>query len=314
MKISVIIPVYQGEKTIARLVDGVCMELSSYELEVILVNDGSTDNSNELCRGVFKKYQGTVKYINLSKNFGEHNAVMAGLNYAKGDYAVIMDDDFQNSPNETHKLIDKIISGKYDVVYGYYGKKYHSWLRNSGSSFNNIISTWLLGKPRDLYLSSFKCMNSFMVKELIKYKGPFPYVDGLVLRITRNIGRVKVLHEKAGDKRSRYNFNRLVGLWLNMFVNFSIYPLRIATLLGFLFSIIGGIAAIYLVVDKFMHPAVPQGITSIMVSILLFSGIQLVMLGLIGEYIGKEYLTANQTPQYVIRDILAVNTSKEENG
>jgi len=308
MKTSIIIPVYEGEGTIADLVDELVKSLTSDELEVVLVNDGSRDNSHEICISIFKKYKNIVKYICLARNFGEHNAVLAGLSKVTGDYTVIIDDDFQNPPEQIQQLINEAIRGNYDVVYSYYDKKHHSWFRNLGSQFNNFIANRLLNKPKDLYLSSFKCLNRFMVKEVIKYKGPFPYIDGLILRSTQNIGKVKVKHAKRKKGRSGYTLRKLIRLWLNMFVNFSIYPLRVSVLLGFIFLILAVFLSIYIIIEKIANPNIPVGITSILVAILAFGGIQLLILGLIGEYLGKLFLAYNQTPQYVVRHILTNDT------
>lgn len=303
MKISIIIPIYEGAGTIANLVDELVNSLTRSELEVVLVNDGSRDNSHEVCISLFRKYKNVVKYICLARNFGEHNAVLAGLNNATGDYAVIIDDDFQNPPGEIEKLIDKATAGQYDVVYSYYNKKYHSWFRNLGSQFNNFVANCLLNKPKDLYLSSFKCLSRFITQEVIKYKGPFPYIDGLILRSTQNIGKVKVKHAKRKEGKSGYTLKKLIRLWLNMFVNFSIYPLRISVFFGFLFLILAVILSISTIIERIINPDIPAGFASILVAILAFGGIQLLMLGLIGEYLGKLFLTDNQTPQYVIRHI-----------
>lgn len=303
MKISVVIPVYNGAKTIGPLADELMKHLARNELEVVLVNDGSRDNSHEVCLGIFKKYKGSVSYVCLSKNFGEHNAVLAGLNQVTGDYAVIIDDDFQNPPEEIQKLVEAAANGNYDVVYSYYEKKYHSWFRNLGSNFNNLVASYLLDKPRDLYLSSFKCLNRFLVREVIAYKGPYPYIDGLILRSTQNIGKMLVRHAERKEGKSGYTLKKLFRLWMNMFVNFSVHPLRVSTFLGLVFSAIGGLYSVYAVIDKLLHPEVPAGVTTIVVAILVFAGIQLIMLGLVGEYIGKQFLTTNQTPQYVIRYI-----------
>lgn len=301
MKISVIIPVYNGARTIDGLTEELIKNLEYKELEIILVNDGSVDNSHDVCVRLFRKHKGVIKYLHLAKNFGEHNAVLAGLNTARGDYAVIIDDDFQNPPEEIGKLIDVAVSKAYDVVYGYYGKKYHSLFRNLVSALSNIAANFILDKPRDLYLSSFKCLNRFTIDEVIRYKGPFPYIDGLILRITRNIGKVLVRHAERKEGRSGYTVKKLIRLWLNMFVNFSVYPLRLSAFLGFVFSIIGAALSVYLIIDKIIHPGIPMGVTSILIGILVFSGIQLIMLGVIGEYLGKEFLTNNQTPQYIVR-------------
>lgn len=301
MKISVVIPVYNGAKTISNLADELVNTLKDYKLEIVLVNDGSKDTSHKVCVSIFEKYRSTVKYINLARNFGEHNAVMAGLNASTGDYAVIIDDDFQNPPKEIPRLVDKAVSGEFDVVYSFYDMKRHSWFRNIGSAFNNLVANFLLDKPRDLYLSSFKCIKRNIAQEIVKYKGPYPYIDGLILRSTQNIGKVSVKHVDRKVGKSGYTIKKLVGLWLNMFVNFSVFPLRVSAFLGFLFLVLGLISSAYIIIERIVNPEMPMGITSILVAILVFGGIQLLILGLIGEYLGKLFLMTNHTPQYVIR-------------
>lgn len=303
MKISVVIPVYNGEKTIGMLVDELARKVNRHALEVVLVNDGSPDNSHRECLALFGKYTDIVKYICLSRNFGEHNAVMAGLNRTTGDYMVIIDDDFQNPPEEIEKLVEKALADSLDVVYSYYEKKQHSLFRNAGSRFNNLVASYLLNKPRDLYLSSFKCMSRFTVNEVLKYTGPFPYIDGLIWRCTRNIGTVLVEHKKRSEGKSGYTLKKLVRLWLNMFINFSILPLRVSTFIGIIFSIFGMVLTVYFIIDKLINPWIPVGVTAILAVILAFSGIQLVILGLLGEYIGKLFMANNQTPQYSIRHV-----------
>ncbi|MFA5147139.1 MAG: glycosyltransferase family 2 protein [Candidatus Omnitrophota bacterium] len=305
MKISVVIPVYNGARTISKLVEDLLGILKAYQTEIILVNDGSKDKSHDLCLSIYERHKANVKYICLARNFGEHNAVMAGLNQVTGDYAVTIDDDFQNPPEEIPKLLDKAVSEGLDVVYSYYEKKRHSFMRNAGSSFNNAIANLLLDKPKDLYLSSFRCMSRFIAEEVVKYKGPYPYVDGLILRSTGNIGKVLVRHASRAAGRSGYTFHKLVRLWINMFINFSIFPLRASTLLGFLFLIIGVLSSISMIIEKIINPAIPMGITTILVAILLFGGIQLLILGLIGEYLGKLFLMDNRTPQYVVRRLFS---------
>lgn len=308
MKISIIIPIYEGAKTIANLVDDLVNSLRGSELEVVLVNDGSRDNSHQVCISIFEKYKNIVKYISLARNFGEHNAVLAGLNNVTGDYAIIIDDDFQNLPEEIPKLITEAVTGKYDVVYSYYEKKHHSWFRNLGSKFNNFVANCLLNKPKDLYLSSFKCLNRFIIQEVIKYKGPFPYIDGLILRSTQNIGKVKVNHARRKEGKSGYTLGKLVGLWLNMFISFSIFPLRVSVFVGFIFLILGVTSSIYIIIEKITNPDIPVGLTSILVAILVLGGIQLLIIGLVGEYLGKLFLTNSQAPQYVIRHIFTKDT------
>ena len=308
-KISIVIPVFNGAQTISGVVEEILQSLKSYRLEVILVNDGSKDNSHHVCVNIFERHGDIVSYLYLARNFGEHNAVMAGLNIATGDYVIIMDDDFQNPPEEVKKLIEKTITGGFDVVYGYYEKKRHSWMRNLGSRFNNFVANFLLDKPKSLYLSSFKCMNRFIVQQVIKYQGPFPYVDGLILRSTQNIGKALVRHADRKEGKSGYTMKKLIGLWLNMFINFSIYPLRVSIFLGTLFLFLAMAGSVWIIVEKILNPSIPRGITSVLVIIFIFAGIQLLILGLIGEYLGKLFLMNNRTPQYAVRQVFAKSTN-----
>ena len=304
MLISIVIPVYNSTDTIDKLVEKLITVLKPQEIQILLINDGSKDNSHSLCMNLFSKYPSIVTYINLSKNFGEHNAVMAGLNYAHGDYSVIIDDDFQNPPEEVMKLINAASENKYDIVYTYYKRKRHSLYRNIVSRVNHFMADFMLDKPRGLYLSSFKCLSRFVVQEIIKYKGPFPYIDGLALRCSRNIGKVEVHHSERKAGKSGYTFKKMVRLWLNMFLNFSITPLRLASILGLVFSILGAIMSIYTVIEKlFIYPEMPIGFPTLFIAIMIFSGVQLLILGLIGEYLGHLYLSNNQTPQFVIHEI-----------
>lgn len=303
MYVSILIPVYNGAKTIQDVVRKVDRVLKDEKLQFILVNDGSPDNSHEVCLSLCKEYRGKICYVRLAKNFGEHNAVMAGLHHVKGDYVVVMDDDFQNPPEEVPALLKEAAEYSYDAVYTFYEKTRQPLLRRLGSRFNNQVANVLLDKPKDLYLSSFKCMSHFAVQEIVKYNGPYPYIDGLLLRCTRNIGKIQVRHEDRKEGASGYTFRKLVHLWLNMFVNFSVTPLRISSLIGLALNIAGLILGIVVVLDKLEHPDTPVGWPSLIIAIIVFSGVQLVMLGLIGEYLGKLFLSTNQTPQFVVRDI-----------
>jgi glycosyltransferase involved in cell wall biosynthesis len=300
--VSIVIPVYNAEETIPNLVEDLITELSiEYDLEIVLVNDRSQDSSEKVCIVLFTKYPSIIKFFSLAKNVGEHNAVMAGLNNITGDYVVIMDDDFQNPIQEVRRLIDFTTQTEYDVVYTYYEKKEHSLFRNLGSQFNDRVANIMLGKPKDLYLSSFKIIKKTLVDEIIKYDLPFPYIDGLVLRSTENIGRFKVKHDARKTGKSGYTFSKLVSLWLNMFINFSILPLRMATILGFVFAGIGFILGISTVIERLLNPYLPQGYTFLFVFIAMISGVQLISIGILGEYIGRFFLSHNKQPPYIIK-------------
>jgi len=302
MKISICIPVYNGAATIERLVDTVERELSGYALEFVLVNDASRDDSEAVCERMALA-RDNLRFISLRKNFGEHNAVMCALNHVTGDCAVIIDDDFQNPPEEIMRLVQELEKG-FDVVYSRFEEKQHSTFRNLGSKFNDLTATWLLEKPKNLYLSSFKAIRREVVDEIVKYQGPFPYVDGLILRVTTSISSVLVRHNDREEGKSNYTLKKLISLWLNMFINFSIKPLRVFTMLGLGISIISGFLIIYFILEKLLYPESSQGWASIMVAITFFSGIQLMFLGLISEYLGKHYLTTNKAPQWTIKKIV----------
>jgi glycosyltransferase involved in cell wall biosynthesis len=299
-KISVVVPVYNGQNTIEKLVQSVRQELNEHELEIVLINDCSPDNSFAVCEKIAHEND-FVKFISLRKNAGEHNAVMCGLNHITGDYVAIIDDDFQNPPSEIIKLVTECIQGDFDVVFSKYKIKKHHYFRNLGSKINNFFSSILLDKPKNLYLSSFKVITKGVVDEIIKYKGPFPYVDGLLLRCTKNISSVFVEHSIREEGESNYNFSKLVSLYFNMVFNFSVNPLRICTISGAVLFILGITLSVIFTVQKILDPAIQIGWTSIFIAIVCLSGIQLVFLGIISEYIGKTYLDLNGTPQYTIK-------------
>ncbi len=301
-RLSIVIPVYNGAATIGSLVETLLAVLAGESLEIVLVNDCSPDESDRVCRELHDRFPESVSYLRLSRNFGEHNAVMAGLNHTTGDHVVILDDDFQNPPEEVLRLVEEARQGDYDVVYSRYDAKRHSLVRNLGSRFHNWLASQLLDKPRDLYLSSFKCLNRFAVDEITGYSGPFPYVDGLVLRSTRNIGVLTVRHDARRQGRSGYTPRKLIRLWLNMLLNFSVMPLRLSSFVGLVMVVLGMILAIAVILEKWLHPETPLGWSSLIVTVVTFSGMQLVVLGLVGEYVGHLFLGANGTPQFVIRE------------
>ncbi len=301
-KMSIVIPVYNGALSIGRLVDELIALLTPlFSIEIVLVNDCSPDNSEEVCIGISKKYPEFVSFYSLAMNVGEHNAVMAGLNKVTGDYAIIMDDDFQNPVSEVIKLINYMTNNDFDVVYTYFDEKKHSVLRNIGSRFNDKVANLMLKKPKDLYLSSFKIINRFLIDELIKYNLPFPYIDGLILRTTSDIGKIKVCHIKRQIGKSNYTLRKLISLWLNMFTNFSILPLRISIVLGFIFSLVGFLVGINAIIEKILNPFVPQGYTFLVIIISFYAGIQLIAIGMVGEYLGRIFMVQNKKPQYSIR-------------
>jgi glycosyltransferase involved in cell wall biosynthesis len=301
-ELSLVIPVYNGSRTIGPLVEQSMKIFGSTAFEIVLVNDGSKDDSEIVCAELAKKFPQNVTFVHLSRNFGEHSAVLAGFTQARGRYVAVLDDDGQNPPEEVVRMLDELKRKNYDVVYGQYIEKKHSRFRNLGSRFNDRIATLMLHKPKDLYLSSFKVMNRFLVNEITKYRGPYPYTDGLIYRVTRNIGQIPVEHRASQSGPSRYTLRKLVRLWLNMFLNFSIKPLRISVYVGLLASCLSLVSLVAILIDKlWITKNVTLGIPTVLGSVVFFSGIQLMILGLVGEYLGRLYLDQTGTPQYVVR-------------
>jgi undecaprenyl-phosphate 4-deoxy-4-formamido-L-arabinose transferase len=237
---------------------------------------------------------------------------MTGLRHTRGAHVINMDDDLQNPPEEVARLLAFAQESGRDVIYTYYDEKHHARWRNLGSEFTNWVAGFVLDKPGGFYLSSFRCMNAFIVREITRYEGPFPYVDGLILQVTQNIGRLQVRHLPRAVGRSNYTIRRLLRLWMSMFVNFSVMPLRISTLTGFALSVLGGVGGMAAIIEAlFFSP--PAGWASLFVAVLLLSGVQLMILGIVGEYLGRLYLTANRKPQAVVRSVLRSDEAAAEN-
>lgn len=305
--ISIVVPVYNGAASIGSLIDNVISELSPQfsSIQIVIVNDNSPDDSDTVLQAYLEKYPAQLTYIRLMRNFGEHNAVMCGLNHISGDCVAIIDDDFQNPPAEILKLVSTLEDG-YDVVYSYYEKKQHSVFRNLGSAFNDLVANVVLEKPKGLYLSSFKVINAKTVEHLIKYQGPFPYIDGLILQTTTNIGTQLCEHNERSEGESGYTLRKLVRLWLNMFTGYSVIPLRIASLLGIIMSGIALLMTIIFIIDRIDNGVIfaqelPVGWASQITATTFFAGAQLLVIGLLGEYLGRLFLMASNRPQYLIR-------------
>jgi glycosyltransferase involved in cell wall biosynthesis len=300
MKMSIVIPVYNSESTIARLVESVLNTLHDCELEIVLVNDGSRDASEQICMQLAQQYS-DVKLISLRRNFGEFNAVMCGLNHANGDYCAIIDDDFQNPPAEILALLEMAQTKNYDVVYSYYDQKQHSLYRNLGSGLVNTLTTWLIDKPKDLYLSSFKLIKAEVVQEIIQYTGPYPYIDGLILRTTRHIGKVKVSHQKRDSGASNYTIGKLFSLFFNILFCYSPRPLRLLTLAGFSLFTLSILLTLIKLSTSLLTIHLPLTDHIIWITFLAVSGTQLMGMGMMGEYLGRLFMSQSGLPQYVVK-------------
>ncbi|HWX48897.1 MAG TPA: glycosyltransferase family 2 protein [Roseomonas sp.] len=302
--LSIVVPVYRGADTIGRLVETLSALRPVGGIEIVLVNDGSPDNSGEVCRALAARATVPLTYIEHARNFGEHNAVMTGLRHARGSYVITMDDDLQNPPEEVLRLYDHARLGGWDVVYTRYAEKKHEAWRNLGSRFANWVADQLMDKPKGLYLSSFRCMSALVVREVTRYAGPYPYVDGLVMQVTQRIDSIEVMHLARVEGRSNYTLRRLVRLWLNLATNFSLMPLRLAMFAGIGMGLLGMIGAVLTIIEA-MTSKTPSGWASVMTVTLLLTGMQFLILGVLGEYVGRAFLSANGKPQGVVRDVVA---------
>lgn len=304
-KISFCIPCYRSALSIQGVVqeiDDTMEKLSEYEYEIILVNDYSPDDTLSVIREICANNP-RVTGIHLSRNFGQHAALMAGMQQSRGDVVVCLDDDGQTPACEVHKLLEKIEEG-YDVVYAKYSNKLHSKFRNFGTKINELMTRFMLGKPKDLQVTSYFAARRFVVDNMLTYQNSFPYVIGLVLRATKNIANVEVTHRERTTGSSGYTISKLFGLWFNGFTAFSIKPLRIATFVGCFSAVMGFMYGIYIIIRKLVDPRVVLGFSSIMAAILFFCGMIMIMLGLIGEYIGRMYISMNNSPQYLVKEVI----------
>ncbi len=316
-KLSIVIPVYNSEKTIKEVVNEVEIAVSKlnskFELEIILVNDYSKDNSLEACKNICKN-KPFVKLISFSKNFGQHNALMAGIKIASGDYIISMDDDLQTPPNEMGKLIDELEKNNYDVVFAKYKTENKSIFRIFGSFINDKMANILTEKPKNISINSYFVIKKYIANEIIKYDHAYPYIGGLIFRVTQNVGNVLIEHRERKIGKSNYTLKKLLQLWFNGFTSFSVKPLRISTIFGLFLSITGFIYLLIIIIRKIINPGIPAGWTSIIAAIIFFGGVQLLSIGLLGEYIGRLFLSINEKPQYVIKEKYNIDKVKSKNG
>lgn len=311
--ISFVIPCYRSQATLPSVIREIqeTMEgLRQYTYEVVLVNDCSPDDTFETIRELCRE-NANMTGINLAKNFGQHSALMAGFHQIKGDIVVCLDDDGQTPAGEVGKLLEGIEKGA-DVVYAQYAHKHHSGFRNWGSHVNELMTRVMLGKPKELYVSSYFAARRFVVDEMIKYEYPYPYVIGLVLRTTKNIVNVEVNHRDRLEGTSGYTLGKLLNLWFNGFTAFSVKPLRIATVTGAGCALLGFAYGIYTIIKKIFinPPGLVTGFSALMSVLVFMGGMLMLMLGLVGEYMGRMYISMNRSPQYVVREIVNCETEK----
>ena len=303
--VSFVIPCYRSEHTVTSVVDEVrrtMPTLPQYDYEIVLVNDCSPDGTFRVIRELAEN-DARITAVDLAKNFGQHAALMAGFHHCAGDIIVCLDDDGQTPADEVGKLLSKLEEG-YDVVYASYDHKQHASWRNWGTKLNNKMTEIMLGKPKELSIPSYLAARRFVIDEMLSYTHCYPYVDGLILRTTRSICNVPVTHRAREDGESGYTLVKLIGLWMNGFTSFSVKPLRIASYCGAAAAVAGFIYFIIILIKHFVDSSIPEGWASTMAMMMLLGGVVLLVLGMIGEYIGRIYMCINASPQFVERQVI----------
>lgn len=306
-KISFVIPCYGSENTIENVIIQIKQVMDSrleFAYEIILVNDCSPDNVWEVIAKLCKADE-HIRAIRLAKNFGQHSALMAGYTFATGDYIATLDDDGQTPAEEVFKLVDKVKEG-YDVAYGYYTERKDNIFRKFGTLMNNKMLEIMIEKPKDVHLTSYFVAKRYIIDEITKYQNPYPYIWGLILRTTKNIVNVEINHKERKEGKSGYTLTKLLNLWLNGFTAFSVKPLRLATGVGAGTSVLGVVFILYTIVKKLMNPELVPGYSSLMAVLLFIGGMLMVMIGLVGEYVGRIYICINASPQFVIGEQLNI--------
>ncbi len=300
--VSVVIPCYNSEHSIAEVVELTMAEFAKmpeFECEFVLVNDNSSDGTFGEIRRLGSLYK-NVYGVSLMRNFGQHNGLMCAMNYTNGDYVLGMDDDMQTHPSQIPTILHKMEEG-FDLVYGVYRQSTNGSIKNFTSWLNKKTSRILLGRPKNIQSSNFWCITRQVRDEVIKYKNYSPYVDGIFYRVTHNIGNVTIEHHEREYGQSGYTLKKLIKQWMAYF-NFSVIPLRIASVIGVVSALIGFVMAIVTVIRKLMDPTMMMGWASTISLMVFFFGLVLMVLGIIGEYVGDLVLAVNGTPQFIVRD------------
>lgn len=311
--VSVVIPLYNSSKTIQPVIEEIREEfkrIGTDNYEIVLVNDCSPDNVLDVVTEMARQDR-RIKVASLAKNMGQTTAMIAGYTYASGEFIVNMDDDYQMPGFEIGRLLQTLIDGDYDVVFAKYRKQKESKFRRFGSDINCKMAEIMIGKPKSIRSNSFFIMRSFIRDEIIKYSNHYPYVYGIIFASTSKIANVETEHRKRENGKSNYSFGKLLGLWLNGFLNFSVRPLRISTVVGAVVSAVSAVIAVVLAISRIYNPDGVAGWTSIVIIILFFAGLQLISIGLLGEYLGRLYISSSNLPKYVVRKTFNIDEDAE---
>jgi len=298
-----VIPVYNSEQTITTLHQRLVSVLAqlSAEYEIIYVNDGSIDGSWQEIK-ILEEKNPSVVGVNLMKNYGQHNALICGIRKAKYELIATLDDDLQNPPEELPKLIEKLNEG-YDVVYGKPYKEQHGLFRNFSSVITKLALKTTMGVKNARNVSAFRLFRTRLREAFKQYSGSFVSIDVLLTWGTNRFAAVQVKHDIRKIGKSKYTFSKLIVLALNMITGFSVLPLQIASMLGFIFAFFGLSILIYVVVQYLLVGSPVQGFPFLASIIAIFSGVQLLAIGIIGEYLARMHFRTMDKPQYVELDV-----------
>jgi undecaprenyl-phosphate 4-deoxy-4-formamido-L-arabinose transferase len=306
--LSVVVPVYRSEDCLPALIAAIAEALdpTGRDYEVLLINDGSPDNSWAVIEAICRNSSNVVG-VDLRRNFGQDNAIITGLRLVRGRYVAIMDDDLQHHPRDLPALLTKIEEGA-DAVYAHFGVKKQRLWKNLGSWFNGRVAEWVISKPKNIYLSPYKIIRKEVVEMICNYEGPDPYIDGLLFQITSRVDQIPVDHHPRYAGASTYTFWKSLRVWARLAFSFSARPMRLVSWCGFGFAAVGLLLAVVVVLYRVLRPqdfsANAVGWASLMVALLVLSGVQMLFFGILGEYTGRTFLRVNNKPQAAIREVL----------
>lgn len=302
-QLSIVVPVYNSADCLPELARRVQEDVGRDfdDFELVLVNDGSPDRSWDVIVELVDQYS-FISAVNLRRNYGQDNAIMAGLQHARGEVMVIMDDDLQHDPADIKTMYDKLRKG-HDVVYAYFPQKQQAAWKNLGSWIAGYAAKWVLGKPGRIYMSPFKAISRDVVEEIVKYQGPFSYVDGIIFTVTNHITQVPATHHPRFAGESNYSFAKSVKVWMGLATGFSVIPLRIASLTGLIIALVAFTLGTFFLLQALFGASLPEGWASTVVIVLFLGGIQLMAIGALGEYIGRIFITQSNRPQFTVKEV-----------
>ncbi|MDH5721464.1 MAG: glycosyltransferase family 2 protein [Spirochaetia bacterium] len=299
---SVVIPVYKSENILSETVKATVQFFKKRRLnyEIILIDDNSPDKAWSIVKE-FSKSDKNITGFKFIKNYGQHTAILCGFEHAKGDYIITMDDDMQNPPGEIINLINKTKEG-YDLVFGKFKSKKHAFYRKLGTKFIGYLNNKIFQKPDNLTLSNFRIIHKSVIERLISYKTAYPYIPGLLLMFAANPANAEVMHMPRKEGKSNYGFVKIMQLVSRILFNYSTFPLKFMISIGFIIAFLSFAVSVFFIVRSFFTQAKVPGWTSIVVILSFFQGVSILILGMLGEYIGRLVMQQSKGKAYHIKD------------